>query len=83
MEISEEDVKEKTEERIVTNAWVPEVFLLHAAIACKQALRGVPAAGWENEGELATTSLEIESRLQFPCGTQSTELTDFRQSARM
>ena len=29
-------------------------------IACEQALRGAPAAGRENEGELATTSLEFE-----------------------
>ena len=38
--------------------------------------------GWEREGELATTSLEFEFRLQFPCGSPSTELSDFRQSAR-
>ena len=29
-------------------------------IACKQAHRGALAAGWEKEGELATTSLEFE-----------------------
>ena len=29
-------------------------------VACKQALRGNPAAEREKEGELATTSLEIE-----------------------
>ena len=29
-------------------------------IACEQALRGALAAGWEKEGELATTSLEFE-----------------------
>ena len=38
--------------------------------------------GWEKEGELATTSLEFEFRLQFPCSSPSTELSDFRQSAR-
>ena len=32
----------------------------HISVACKQALRGIPAAGREKEGELATTSLEIE-----------------------
>ena len=29
-----------------------------------------------------STSLEFEFRLQFPCGSPSTELSDFRQSAR-
>ena len=51
-------------------------------IACEQALRGALGAGWEKEGELATTSLEFEFRLQFPCGFLSTELSDFCQSAR-
>ena len=32
----------------------------------EQALRGALAAGREKEGELATTSLEFEFRLQFP-----------------
>ena len=32
----------------------------HISIACKQALRGALASGREKEGELATTSLEIE-----------------------
>ena len=35
-------------------------------IAYEQALRGALAAGREQEGELATTSLEFEFRLQFP-----------------
>ena len=47
-------------------------------VACEQALRGTLAAGREKEGNLATTSLE----LQFPCGSPSTELLDFRQSAK-
>ena len=47
-------------------------------VACEQALRGTLAAGREKEGKLATTSLE----LQFPCGSPSTELLDFRQSAQ-
>ena len=47
-------------------------------LACEQALRG----GREKEGELVTTSLEFEFHLQFPCGSLSTELSDFRQSAR-
>ena len=36
----------------------------------------------EEEGELATTSLDIECHLQFLFGSPSTELSDFRQSAR-
>ena len=39
------------------------------AIACQQALRGALAAGRENEGELATTSLEFKFPLQFPYGS--------------
>ena len=51
-------------------------------LACKQALQGALVAGWEKEGELATTSLEFEFHLQFPCGSPSTKMSDFRQSAR-
>ena len=51
-------------------------------IAYEQALRGALAAGREQEGELATTSLEFEFRLQFPCGSPLTELSDFCQSER-
>ena len=43
---------------------------------------GALAAGRKKGGELKTTSLEFEFRLQFPCGSPSTELPDFRQSAR-
>ena len=50
-------------------------------LACEQALRGVLAARREKEGELSTTSLEFEFHLQFPCGSPSTELSDFPQSA--
>ena len=53
-----------------------------ADMACEQALRGALAVGREKEGELATLSLEFEFHLQFPCGSPSTELSDFRQSAR-
>ena len=38
--------------------------------------------GRAKEGELATTSLEFELHLQLPCGSLSTELSDFRQSAQ-
>ena len=51
-------------------------------LASEQAVRGALAAGREKEGELATTSLEFEFRLPSPCGCPSTELSDFRQSAR-
>ena len=43
---------------------------------------GRSGGGRKKEGELATTSLEFEFRLQFPCGSPSTELLDFRQPAR-
>ena len=51
-------------------------------LACEQALWGALAVGQEKEGELATTSLEFEFCLQFPCGLPSTELSDFRQSGQ-
>ena len=50
--------------------------------ACEQALLGALAAGREKQGGLATTSLEFEFLLQFPCGSPSTELSDFLQSVR-
>ena len=50
-------------------------------LACKQAIRGTLSAGWEKKVELTTRSLEFEFRLQFPYGSSSTELSDFRQSA--
>ena len=49
-------------------------------VACEQALRGALAAGLEKEGELETASMEFE--FQFPCGSPSTELSDFCQSSR-
>ena len=50
--------------------------------ACEKALWGALAAGRENEEELATSSLEFQFHLQIPCGSPSTVLSDFRQSAR-
>ena len=48
-------------------------------LACEQAFRGALPAEREKERELiATTSLEF----QVPCGSASTVLSDFRQSAR-
>ena len=55
-----------------------QVNKLETYIAYEQALRGALASGREKEGELATTSLEFEFRLQLPCGSPSTELSDFR-----
>ena len=57
----------------------PEV---QAAVACEQGVRDALVAGREKEGELATTSLEFEFHLHFLCGSPSTVLSDFRQSAR-
>ena len=45
-------------------------------LASEQAVRGALATGREKEGELATTSLEFEFHLQFPCSSPSTELSD-------
>ena len=52
------------------------------SLAREQVLWGALTAGRDKKGELATTSLEFEFRLQFPCGSPSTELSDFRQSTR-
>ena len=60
-----------------------ECLLQNCNQAWEQALRGSVAAGQEKEGEHSTTSLEFEFHLQFPCGSPSTELSDFRQSARL
>ena len=53
-------------------------LLVRLSYDFEQALRDALAAERENEGELATTSLEF----QVPCGSASTVLSDFRQSAR-
>ena len=53
-------------------------------LACKQALWGALAKGQEKERRpycLATMSLGFEFHLQFPCGSPSTEPSDFCQSA--
>ena len=54
----------------------------NVGVACEQVLPGALAAGREKEGELPTKFLEFESHLQFPCCSSSTELSEFRQSAR-
>ena len=51
-------------------------------LACEKVLRSALSVEREKEGELVTTSLEFEFCLQFPCGSPSTELSNFRQSAR-
>ena len=61
------------------------MYTLHIReiLACERALRGVLPLGREKEGELATSkSLEVEFHLQFLCVSLSTEVSDFRQSAR-
>ena len=59
-----------------------DVLVARTRLAWEQALRGTLAVGPQKEGELATAPLEFEFLLQFPCGSPSTELSDFRQSAR-
>ena len=39
---------------------------MNSALACEQASRGALATGREKEGELATTSLELNSTSNFP-----------------
>ena len=59
--------------------FVLQAYLL---LACEQVLhKGTLAAEQEKEGELATTSPEVEFHLEFPCGSLWTELSDFCQSA--
>ena len=52
------------------------VHTLPDSLASEQAVQGALAAGRDKEGELATTSLEFEFHLQFPCDSPSTELSD-------
>ena len=54
---------------------------LNHSLACEQTLRGALAARREMEGELATTFVEIEFHLRFPCVSPSTELLHFCQSS--
>ena len=51
------------------------------SVACELALQGTLVVGLEKEGELATTSLELEFHLQIPCGISLTRLSNFCQSA--
>ena len=66
----------------LNNINVPQGTGTSDFIACKQALRGTLVERWKKAVELATTSLQFEVHLQFPCGSQSTELSDFHQSAQ-
>ena len=62
---------------------IPRAFLRVRGSGSLQASSpGALAAEREKEEELATESLEFEFHLQLPCGSPSTELPDFRQSAR-
>jgi len=58
-----------------------EVQNTYLFVTCEQALRGDLVAGWEKEGELATTSLQFKFRLQHSCGSLLSEVSDFGQSA--
>ena len=69
-------------QKLSLGAKSPVTWLLGRVLACDQAIQSALAAGQEKEGELATTSLEFEFHLYFPCGSPSTELSDCRQSAR-
>ena len=51
-------------------------------VTCEQALRGALAAGREKEGELGTTSLELEFYLQFAGGSPSTNECDCKQTLK-
>ena len=67
---------------IVMNTMLAMIIHSCDVLAGNQALQGPVTEGQEKEGELATMSLEFEFHLQFPSGSLSTELSDFRQSAR-
>ena len=58
--------------KLTSEKWVQNSY---TDVAYKKALWGALAAGREKGGELATTSLEFEFCLQFPCGSLSTELS--------
>ena len=79
-------LRQKSRPYLFSNTLPPAVVGGAIKVRCMvgygQALRDALAAGREKKGELATTSLEFEFHLQFPCGSPSTELSDFRQSAR-
>ena len=51
-------------------------------ISLRASFPGRSPAWREKEGQLATTSLELEFHPQLPCGSPSTKLSDFRQLAR-
>ena len=51
-------------------------------VACEQALLGTLVAEQGKEGELETTSLEFELHLKFPCGSPSTEQSDFANQCK-
>ena len=68
---------EKTQK--VLKKWALTITMI---LACEKVLRSAQSVEREKEGELVTTSLDFEFCFQFPCGSPSTELSNFRQSAR-
>ena len=56
---------------------------MNSALACEQASRGALAAGREKEGELATTSLELNSTSNFPvaCPRQNCQISANQREA--
>ena len=57
-------------------------FVRVIQVSLRASSPGDLAAGREKKGELATTSLEFEFRLQVSCGSPLSELSDFGQSAQ-
>ena len=72
-------LRQKSRPYLFSNTLPPAVvggaIKVKCTVAYGQALRGALAAGREKKGELATTSLEFEFHLQFPCSSPSTELS--------
>ena len=68
--------------QLIQHLTINEILPLFKIQYREQAVQGALAAGQEKEGELATTSLQFQFHLQYPCGSLSIELSDFRQSAQ-
>ena len=65
--------------QLIQHLTINELLPLSKIQYREQAIQGALAAGQEKEGELATTSLQFQFHLQYPCGSPSIELSDFRQ----
>ena len=72
-------LRQKSRPYLFSNTLPPAVvggaIKVRCMVAYGEALRGALAAGREKKRELATTSLEFEFHLQFPCSSPSTELS--------